>query len=695
MPETATQVNRPGKSDEKLLKELRDRLDYCVQAWKSIREEAAIDTRYASGDPWEPAEKAEREANGRPAVVFDELNQHINQLVNDVRVNKRAVRVIPKGDGATDELARVRAEKIRAIEYKSNAQSAYATAFEHACSRSYGWIRLSTRYLAEDSFEQEPCIKRVPNPDNVLMDPDFKEADASDMKYLFYFDFIPKEEFKRRWPNAECKDFTAEQEVAYPAWVRDKDVRVAEYWKIKTRNRTLVLLGPKEAPTKMWADEIPESLKEQQLTMALRKREVEVHTVCQYITNGVEILEETDWAGRWIPFVPVFGKEIYVGDKRVILSLVRLARDPYMYYCWVRSNEMEVMGISPKVPWVGYEGQFDTSTDWSTIHKVPRGYAEVKATTEATGAQVLPIPQRQVFEPPVQAMELAADSAKRSIMSAMGRYNASVGKSDSAARSGVAIKELQTAADQGSFHFIDNYDRAIEHVGRQLNNLITVVMDTEREEELRKADDTYERVTLNKRYVDKGKEQYYPMNVGEFDVTISTGPSFDSQREEAEQFANTLAGIPEIFGRVADLVVKLKNLGPIGDQIAERLAPPDSKEQGQIPPQALAAIQKQKQELAALNAYGQKLEAEIKALKDESNAKMIEMQSQERRTAMQERTKILVKMADLQKAGAETLLKAELAQIDARLQREQMQLEREEAAATAAGSNGESATMGA
>jgi hypothetical protein len=53
---------------------------------------------------------------------------------------------------------------------------------------------------------------------------------------------------------------------------------------------------------------------------------------------------------------------------------------------------------------------------------------------------------------------------------------------------------------------------------------------------------------------------------------VSTGPAFDSQRQEASDFADTLAQLsPEVFSILGPLIVKLKNLGPIGDEIAELL----------------------------------------------------------------------------------------------------------------------------
>jgi hypothetical protein len=44
------------------------------------------------------------------------------------------------------------------------------------------------------------------------------------------------------------------------------------------------------------------------------RRNVEDSTVECYLTNGVELLEELPWAGKYIPFVSCFGKVLYVDE---------------------------------------------------------------------------------------------------------------------------------------------------------------------------------------------------------------------------------------------------------------------------------------------------------------------------------------------------------------------------------------------
>src|SRR5689334_2261785 len=131
--------------------------------------------RYSTGDPWPDEEKRARKEKGRerPCIAMDELNQYTNQLVNSVRMAKKSIKVIPQGEGSDDKTAEFTQAKIREIEYRSNALANYATAFEDAARRSYGFLRVSKRFLKK-SFNQELWIERIPNPDSVYLDPDYK-----------------------------------------------------------------------------------------------------------------------------------------------------------------------------------------------------------------------------------------------------------------------------------------------------------------------------------------------------------------------------------------------------------------------------------------------------------------------------------------------------------------------------------------
>lgn len=617
--------------DEALLQEIRDRFRYACDAWREIRDERRIDMRYIAGDPWDEADRKARADAGRPCINHDELNQFVNQAINGLRQNKRGIKVSPAGNGASEKTAELHQDLIRTIEYRSQAQSAYVTAFQAALEGSYGFFRLSRKYTADsdnltaENFDrQEIVVRNIANPDSVLYDPDCKEADWCDARFCFVLNPISRDEFKAQYPNAQVKDFTAEHMAVAKDWLQEKLVLTAEYWKVESKPRTLYLLATGEVTDALPEDEKP-----------VKQRTVQAKKVVQYITNGVEILERNEEIGGEIPVLIVTGKEIYVdegsgGAKRKLLSLVRLARDPQMSLAHLVSQQTEEAGLSPRVPYVGYKGQFESDAEaWETATKVPHAFLQVDPVVDAAGGALLPLPRREPFTPNFAAFEVAKDSCRRAIQAAMGISPLPTAMQRNSEKSGVALERIQQQQAIGSFHFIDNFDRALTRAGRIMESWIPSVYGDERETAVVKPDDSHELVRLNAP-PDETQEQAPRVDEGDHDVTISTGPSFESQRSAQQDFLDTLIAnlgslpvAPPQAAKLLSMAIQMKQLGPKGDEMAEIISPREQEGQ-QMPPQALQAMQQAEQQMQALNAYAQDLEGKLKEMEAEKQAKVVE-----------------------------------------------------------------------
>src|SRR3990167_6050108 len=341
-------------ADETILEDLHDAFTNDVQEWADIHEEGNTDMRVLSGDVWEaldPAGYKQRKEAKRPMLALDELGQYLNQVVNDVRANPRGIRFHPTGSGANDKGAEFYQNKAREIEYRSHAQLAYTTAFENAVQRGYGYTRLSTKFVHGELFDesrppdasffnQELWIDAVPDPNMIIPDPYAQRPDLGDMRRCFVLQWRTVKDFQRDFPDAKVQNFTPDLTVNAPGWFTPdmKRLLIAECWtKDVVSQRTLLLLKPGERsaenpdpqPLPVWKDQLDEKVPKD---LILQSRDVPVMQVRQRLTNGVEILETNEWAGKYIPIAGCFGKILYVDDgegaKRKILSMTRLARDP-------------------------------------------------------------------------------------------------------------------------------------------------------------------------------------------------------------------------------------------------------------------------------------------------------------------------------------------------------------------------------
>ena len=85
-------------------KEIRDAYQDYRDAWREIRDEAQADMRAISPEgPWTDEDREDRKGSGRPCIHLDQLNQFLAQVNGNVRKSKRAIKAIPKGNGANDQ----------------------------------------------------------------------------------------------------------------------------------------------------------------------------------------------------------------------------------------------------------------------------------------------------------------------------------------------------------------------------------------------------------------------------------------------------------------------------------------------------------------------------------------------------------------------------------------------------------------
>jgi hypothetical protein len=285
-------------------------------------------------------------------------------------------------------------------------------------------------------------------------------------------------------------------------------------------------------------------------------------------------------------------------------------------------------------------------------------------------------------------MDGFAESARRAIQAAMGASPLPTAAQRRNEKSGVALERIEASQERGWFHLADNLDMAINLEGRIANDYFPVIYDTPRELGIKKDDDTYAIAKANQPFTDdKGKQVTLMLTEGEHDVTISTGPSYESQREEQnafiEGFISTLPTLglpPEVMAKLLSLAIRMKQLGALGDKMAEILSPDDNQE---MPPQAMQAIQQLQQQNQAIDALAKELQATVQQLQMEKQAKLLELDSKERVAAMNNQTQLVLQQMQVSGDALIERLSAEFAALNTRLTAQQEEPENEFAEAEA------------
>jgi len=575
--EGAGQVSDNPDGDR--LATMRHRFTVASAAYSDSREDELDDLRFMAGSPdnawqWPADVLATRGAvqgqtiNARPCLTINKLPQHVRLVTNEQRQNRPSGKVIPADDKADVAVAEVFQGIVRHIEYLSDADVAYDTACDNQVTYGEGYIRILTEYCREDSFDQDLRIGRVRNSFSVYMDPMIHDPCGSDAEWCFITEDIPKEEYERLYPDALPISVMMSQGVgdqSLSMWMSQETVRIAEYFYIEHEKRTLNLY-----PDNITA--FNGSPQDKQLKLLygkpLRSRTSEHRQVKWLKTNGFEVLEERDWAGKWIPIVRVVGNEFEVDGQLYISGLVRNAKDAQrMYNYWV-SQEAEMLALAPKAPFIGYGGQFEGyETNWKTANTNNWPYLEVNPDVTDGAGSPLPLPERA--QPPMAQTGLiqAKMGAGEDIKSTTGQYDSSIGATSNE-RTGRAILARQNQGDTSTYHYVDNLARAVRYTTRQLVDLIPKIYDTERVARIVGLDGEVDMVKINPNQPEPVRvikdpitgldlEKIYNPSVGVYDVVVTTGPSYATKRQEAmEAMQMILQTNPQLWAVAGDLFIK-------------------------------------------------------------------------------------------------------------------------------------------
>lgn len=626
-----------------ILDTLRERYEYGKTRWHPWRTEAAIDMQYVAGDPWDVDDKTQRQ--GRPTVAPEEMGQYFNQVINQLWANPRGVKYAPARNGATAAGARFYQNKAREIEYRSHAKVAYITAASDAIQRSYGFVGVEARYASPMSANQDLWIVAKPDPDLITIDPEAVSPDSSDMGWAFEEEWRDQAEFKRKYRKATITNF-GEWTQRLPSWVVGNRIKVAKYWEVTTTARKLVLvqlpaapmgveparrLAPSPAPQpqyhEVFADAVPPGA---QFVRELRP--VDVPKVRWHMTNGIEVFDQGDWAGKYIPIVSCYGKVLYVPSggetKRVLLSMTRFGRQPWKAMCYADSGIVEMASTLIKSPFMVPRGTFPgtlATTVQEAMYK-PKAFVEYeddpKGRGTPNGAPGRPdTPNGQYL----QWLLAASERFRRGIQSAMGSSFLPTEAQSRSQKTGIALEKIQQAATTGTFHFINNYEDMIRQTGVILEDLIPYYADYAGETAIMEADGTAKTVWINS----PDKPDGVPTSdiKADYLVTVSTGPSSDSEHEAVREFTDSmvsnlqnLAGIigPKPAAAVLARSIRLRNGGPEMDALADLVEPPEYKaEDGKEPPNP---------EVIALKAQLQQAQQQIQMAAQEKQAKVTELQ---------------------------------------------------------------------
>lgn len=609
--------------------EMRSRYARAREASAELYDEALEDIRFVvvPGSQWDSALKKRR--GDRPCYEFPKLQSHTRQAINEMRQARPQGKV--RGTEESDRgLAELMQGICRNIESVSNAEQAYDIAYETAVQGGFGVWRITTDYANDDDFDLDIRIKPVRNPFAVKFDPAAVEIDRRDGLFAFVEEFIPEDEFKRRYPKASMEDFEADDECQ--DWRDAGKIRVAEYWWKEPQKRELWAL---DSGAVVFADEagVDEAELAAMGVQIVRHRMVDSHKVMMVLTNGHEELTEPhEFPCKFIPIVPVWGNIQNIAGEDYWQGMVRPSKDQQRLHNVHRTAMTEAVAKAPKAPfllkraWIKGLEHF-----WNRANAEDYPYLPVNDSAEGMPTRA---PQAEVPAALIQLAAMDNDDMK----AATGQYDASLG-ARSNETSGRAINARKMQGATATFNYVDNLVYSIRYTYEILTDMIPRVYDTPRVVRVLGADGGEKWKQLYQEVTDPETGQTFVLNdigKGKYDVVVTVGASYATQRMEAVEAFSQLAGqlggaAPGIAPLLAYQVVK--NLDLPGSEevdealrkalVAQGLMPPKEGEEPppqQPDPRMVAELEKIGAQVEKDRAQAAKTQAEAEAVTPQAQA---------------------------------------------------------------------------
>ncbi len=641
------------KPAESILAQALEDYRRVVDAESTVRAKMLEDWQFVEGAHWPEQIKTERTADSRPCLVIDGLSGPIRQVTNQILEMRPGIQVRPVDQEADPETAEILQGLIKHIETQSDADAVYTLASEHQVKMGRGFIRLLTEYVDDQTTTQEIFIRPVENPFAVYFDPSSTRPDYTDAKFCLIPEDLTFDEYEERYgkvaPKTALTALHGTGDVS-PDWFPKNKIRIAEYFRVKHTT---------------------EDLRDAEGTLV---RKIQRRTVHWYLLNATEILEERTVPGPYIPIVPVIGERTVINGVLDLKGMVRRAKDPVRMGDYWESALTEVIALAPRAPFIAYEGQLEGhEQEWETANRRNWSRLEVKATVPGY-AGLLPLPQRQTAEPPIQAMVMASMRAENAVRRVTGFYSVEVNE-PKGETSGRAILARQAQGETGNTHFLAHLAQAVRVVGRIILAWIPVYYDTPRIYRITGKGGMERQVLIGpgvkNQAMPAGIDAVADPSVGRYDVTITVGPSQQTKRMEAVQsMTQILQAAPELLKIIGDLYFGNMDW-PEARQIAERLKkllPPELQEDkpgrpGQGPgspdPKMVQALVLQHEQLTQeVNRLAQERDAKTLELQAEMKTAQAKAQSAEAVAQLEAETKVRIAQMQIQSEEKIARLKA-------------------------------------
>lgn len=538
---------------------------------KIQRDEAREDHLFVDveGGQWE--DNWYRSAAGKPRYTFDMTGPIIDSIAGEMEKADFDIRVKPAAGDASKETAQVIDGLIRNIENISNASHIFNMAARDmvTCGMS-GWMVTHEYVNNNRSFNQDLVIKAVPDfIDSVWFDTASRKQDRSDSRYGFLLSSMPKEEYEEMYPKGTGKSVSRGRNFTQRTLQYEDDITIGQIFYIKESSSVLYKMSDGSVLEEGENyDKIQDELAVSGVTVE-EERKFKKRTVYTRQFDGMKWLnKEQKTAFSQVPLVPEYANFKVFNNATLYRGVTRKLRDPQRVFNYAMSRITEETALNPRQKITmtkkmskGHETSLSTlNTNMDPVQFInvdpdmPNGPGLIQASQVNPGLTSL------------------SEAMRNQIGQTAGMFAANLG-ANPGLQSGVAIEQLQNKGDIGTVKYFSAHETAICQTARLLIDAMPVIIDTQRDERVLKEDGSFSIETINEVVRDEDTGENVVKNdlsKGFYDVTCSSGPSFQNRQQETVAAIIEIAQVdPSVVQIGGDILTSNIN-APGMDLIAER-----------------------------------------------------------------------------------------------------------------------------
>lgn len=511
------------------IEEIREMETAAERVWGPIHSEYRDNLKFSYGygdDQWNPKALEIRNRQGRPSETYNIISSFVRPFINIIKENPPAITIYPIADGANKTQAKLLAGIIRAIEYNSNAQKIYLQSLENAARGGLGAWRIIPKVVFDGVDDDVDIVTEAINdPTNLLIDPGAMKSDFSDAEWYILKTVISKSQYIKDYPEGRTQAI-------------NDQVELKELW--------YKVIETKESLN-------PETLK---------KENRKTISIYQYIYDDYEVLSCIKTIGNKLNFCIVTGEQFCIDGITRYGCVTKELMAPQREINWLKSEAIAAVACSPKAMFIADNDAFTSIEErdaWERSHLDPTVVLTKKKTSTIT--EITPP------APPTGYMALADKNIDIARL-ITGIYPDPTTQNGLNPVSGKAINAQQAGQGVATYHYVDSLKYAIKRSGEIILDILPNFYNDNKVRLSMNVDGSYSPISLGDEQVE-GAENF-DLSYGRYGVTISTGPTYASQKES---LINTMTDLmknnPQAMGLSMDWLIKNMNI-PGSEELSDR-----------------------------------------------------------------------------------------------------------------------------